>query len=71
MLEKHGIGHSGSSSCNPKGNSIIKRIHQSVGNVLQIVTQAEDLKTVHEATQIIYKTLALTMKACRCATNGT
>ena len=61
----------GSISRNPQGNSIIERIHQSVGNVLRIVTQAEDPKTVHEATQDIHKTLALTMKACRCATNGT
>ena len=67
----HGITYSGSSSCNPQGNSIIERIHQSVGNVLQILVQAEDLKTVHEATQVIQKTLALTVKACRCATNGT
>ena len=48
-----------------------RRIHQSVGNVLRIVVQVEDPKTIHEATQVIHKTLALTMKACRCATNGT
>ena len=35
------------------------------------MTQAEDPKTGNEATQVIHKTLALTMKACRCATNGT
>ena len=35
------------------------------------MVQAEDPKTVDKATQVIHKTLTLTMKACRCTTNGT
>ena len=35
------------------------------------MVQAENPKTVHEATKVIHKTLTLTMKACWCATNGT
>ena len=71
MLEDNGIEHTTSTSRNPQGNSIIERIHQAIGNVLRIVVVAEDPKTVHQATQVINKTLAICMKACRCASNGT
>ena len=71
MLEKNGIEHSTSTARNPQGNSIVERIHQAIGNVLRIIVATEDPKSVHQAKQVINKTLALTMKACRCATNGT
>ncbi|MEM7375831.1 MAG: hypothetical protein AAF587_44995, partial [Bacteroidota bacterium] len=71
MLKRNGITHSTSSSRNPQGNAMIERIHQSMGNVLRIAVMAENPKTIHEATQVIRKTCAITMHACRCASNGT
>ena len=71
MLEDNGVSHSTSTSRNPQGNSIIERIHQSIGNVLRIVIEAEDPKTTSQAKRVIDKTLAICMRACRCASNGT
>ena len=65
MLQRHGIDHDTSSPRNPQGNSINERIHQSIENVLRIVVAAENPRSVHEGQQVIKKTLAIAMHACR------
>ena len=67
MCTNNGIAHSTSSSRNPQGNSLIERIHVTIGQVLRTVVAAKDPKTVHEADKVIEETLATAMHACRCA----
>jgi transposase InsO family protein len=67
MCESNGIKHSTSTSRNPQGNSLIERIHQTIGQVLRTVVAAKDPKSVHEAQAVIEETLATAMHACRCA----
>ena len=60
-----------STSQNPQGNLIFECIHQAIGNVLRIIVVTKDPKSIHQAKQVINKkTLALTMKACCCATTN-
>ena len=65
MCNKNGIKHSTSTSRNPQGNSLIERIHQTIGQVLRTVTAAKDPKTVSQAELVIEETLATAMHACR------
>jgi transposase InsO family protein len=67
MCERNGVKHDTSTSCNPQGNALIERIHQTIGQVLRTVVVAKDPKTIHEATAVINETLATAMHACRCA----
>ena len=67
MCEAHGIKHSTSTSRNPQGNSLIERIHETIGQVLRTVVVAKDPKLVHEANAVIEEVLATAMHACRCA----
>ena len=69
MLANHGIVHSTSSSRNPQGNSIIERIHQSIGQVLQTVVVSRNPKSAAEGQAVIRETLATAMHACRCASS--
>ena len=65
MCNKNRIKHSTSTSRNPQGNSLIKRIHQTIGQVLRTVTAAKDPKTVSQAELVIEETLATAVHACR------
>ena len=67
MCEKNGITHSTSTSRNPQGNSLIERIHQTIGQVLRTIVVARNPKSVHEGQAVIDETLATAMHACRCA----
>ena len=71
MLRKNDIKHRTSTSRNARGNAMIERIHQAIGNVLRITVQVEDPKTAYEAECVVEKVLATAMHACRCAANGT
>ena len=61
------MAHSTSTSRNPQGNSLIERIHQSIGQVLRTVVTSKDPKSVHQGNEVIRETLATAMHACRCA----
>ena len=58
MCNKNGIKHSTSTSRNPQGNSLIERIHQTIGQVLRTGTAAKDPKTVSQSELVIEETLA-------------
>ena len=64
MCNKNRIKHSTSTSINPQGNSLIERIHQTIGQVLRTVTAAKDPKTVSQAELVIEETLATAMHDC-------
>ena len=53
MCNKNGIKHYTSTSRNLQGNSLIKRIHQIIGQVLRTITAAKDPKTVSQAELVI------------------
>ena len=67
MCKANGIEHSTSTSRNPQGNSLIERIHQTIGQVLRTVLVAKNPKSVAEGNQVVEETLATAMHACRCA----
>ena len=67
MCERNGVKHHTSTSRNPQGNSLIERIHQTIGQVLRTVAAARNPKSIHEANAVINETLATAMHACRCA----
>jgi transposase InsO family protein len=66
MCALAGCTHSTSTSRNPQGNSLIERIHQTIGQVLRTVVAAKDPKSVVEGEAVIEATLATAMHACRC-----
>jgi transposase InsO family protein len=67
MCNRNGITHKTSTSRNPQGNSLIESIHKTIAQVLRVVTAAKNPKSIHEGQQVIHKTLATAMHACRCA----
>jgi hypothetical protein len=67
MCKRNGITHSTSTSRNPQGNSLIKSIHKTIAQVLQVVTAAKNPNSIHEGEQVIHETLDTTMHACHCA----
>lgn len=67
MCDENGCRHVTSTSRNPQGNSLIERIHQTIGQVLRTVVAAKDPKSVAEGEQVVEETLATAMHACRCA----
>ena len=67
MCKANGIEHSTSTSRNPQVNSLIERIHQTIGQVLRAVPVAKDPKSVSEGNQVVEETLATAMHACPCA----
>lgn len=48
---------------NPQCNSMIKRTHQAIGQVLRAVCRTRDPKSVHEGQAVIAETLATAMHA--------
>ena len=64
MCNKNGIKHSTSTSRNPRGNSLIKKIHQTIGQVLITLTSAKDPKTMSQEELGIEEILATAMHAC-------
>ena len=54
-------------SRNPQGNSLIERIHQTIGQVLRTIVHTRNPKSTHEGRAVIEETLSTAMHACRCA----
>ena len=54
---------------NPQGNSIIKVVHKSVGQVLCTLVHIHRPQTVHQAKSTGDTTLAMAMHATRCASH--
>ncbi|MEM7283455.1 MAG: hypothetical protein AAF438_17700, partial [Pseudomonadota bacterium] len=70
MLTMNGICHSYSTARNARGNAMIERTHQSIGQVLRTVVATKSPKSAHEGNMVIKECLATAMHACRCATQG-
>ena len=71
MCEKNGVVHRPTTSHNPQGNSLIERIHQTIGQVLRVVVKSKNPHLVEEGQRAIDETLATAMHACRCAMSST
>ncbi|KAG7345620.1 integrase core domain containing protein [Nitzschia inconspicua] len=70
-LEKNlGIKVRSSTARNPQGNSIVERIHQSVGLILRVITPEENPRSFEDGKRVIRRCLATAMHACRCASSG-
>ena len=67
MCEDNGVTHRSTTSRNPQGNSLIERIHQTIGQVLRSIVHSRNPRSVHEGKAVIEETLATAMHACRCA----
>ncbi|KAG7343121.1 integrase core domain containing protein [Nitzschia inconspicua] len=62
-----GVKVRSSTSRNPQGNSIIERVHQSIGLVLRVVAPQQNPQSVEDGQRVIGQ--CLSMYACCCATN--
>ncbi|KAG7369761.1 reverse transcriptase RNA-dependent DNA polymerase [Nitzschia inconspicua] len=65
-----GVKVRSSTSRNPQGNSIIERVHQSIGLVLRVVAPQQNPQSVEDGKRVIRRCLSTAMHACRCATSG-
>ncbi|KAG7345677.1 integrase core domain containing protein [Nitzschia inconspicua] len=64
-LEKNlGIKVRSSTARNPQGNSIVERIHQSVGLILRVITPEENPRSFEDGKRVIRRCLATAMHAC-------
>ena len=69
LLACAGIKLSPATSCNPQGNSVIKVVHKSVGQVIQTLVHLHKPQSVAQADQLSKDTLAMAMHATRCASH--
>jgi len=70
LLQKAGIKSVPATARNPQGNSIIERIHQSVGQVLRTLIDLRQPKSIHDARNLVDEALATAMHATRCASSS-
>ena len=70
MCNRHGVTHRPTTSRNPQANSIIERVHQTIGQVLRTVVKTKNPRSVEEGKRVIDETLATAMHACRAATSS-
>jgi len=70
VLRQNGISSRPTTARNPQGNSIIERIHQSVGQVIRALVKIRDPQGAAEAYALVDEALATTMHATRCASSG-
>ncbi|KAG7360644.1 hypothetical protein IV203_035743 [Nitzschia inconspicua] len=71
VMERNlGIKVRSSTARNPQGNSIVERIHQSVGLILRVITPEENPRSFEDGKRVIRRCLATAMHACRCASSG-
>ena len=71
MCNRLGIEHNNSTSRNPRGNAMVERCHQAVGQVLRLVVASKNPKSTHEGEAVMQECYATVMHACRCATQST
>ncbi|KAG7345365.1 integrase core domain containing protein [Nitzschia inconspicua] len=70
-LEKNlGIKVRSFTARNPQGNSIVERIHQSVGLILRVITPEENPRSFEDGKRVIRRCLATAMHARPCASSG-
>ena len=69
LLECTGIKSSPATSHNPQGNSVIKAVHKSVGQVLQTLVHLRNPQSVAQADQLSKDALAMAMHVTRCASH--
>ena len=69
LLHRAGIKSVPTIARNPQGNSIIKAVHKSVGQVLRTLVHVHNPQTVHQAKAVCDTALATSMHATRCASH--
>ena len=69
LLRRAGIKSVPTTAHNPQGNSIIKAVHKSVGQVLRTLVHVHNPQTVHQAKAVCDTALATSMHATRCASH--
>lgn len=69
MLTKNGIVHRPSTARNPRGNAIIERSHQAIGQVLRTIMSTRNPQSLEEGKAVVAETLATAMHACRCSSS--
>ena len=55
---------------NPQSNVICERMHQTIGDILQVVLHTIPPQNMDDANQVMDNTLATAMHATRCAVSG-
>eukprot|EP00977_Amphora_coffeiformis_P009356 scaffold2144_cov98-Amphora_coffeaeformis.AAC.1 len=70
LMTKSGIESRTTTARNPQGNSIIERIHLTVGQVIRTLQALHEPKTVSEAQRLIDRAMATAMHATRCASSS-
>ena len=66
LLHCAGIKSVPTTAHNPQGNSIIKAVHKSVGQVLQTLVHVQNPQMVHQAKVVCDTALATSMHATHC-----
>ena len=56
---------------NPQTNTICKRMHQTVGDILRVALHTNPPTNMNDANQCIDNALGCCMHALRCSVNGT
>ena len=69
LLRRAGIKSVPTMAHNPQGNSVIKAVHKSVGQVLRTLVHVHNPQTVHQAKAVGDTALATAMHATRCASH--
>ena len=69
LLRRAGIKSVLTTACNPHGNSIIKAVHKSVGQVLRTLVRLHNPQTFHQAKAVCDTALATSMHATCCASH--
>ena len=71
MLITNGILPVPTTSKNPQANSIVERMHKTVGDVLRTHLRDVEIENEHQATAIIDSALASAQCAMRATANST
>ena len=70
LLAQMGIKDVCTAVRNPQSNAICKRMHQTVGDILQVVLHTNPPQNENDANQVIDNVLATAMHATRCVVTG-
>jgi transposase InsO family protein len=70
MLEKWKIARPQSSTRTPTANSVIESTHRAMGQILRTLFDSSRPRTMVEMDALVEEAIAITMRACRCASHS-
>ena len=70
LLYQFGIKNVPTNKRTPTANSICERMHQTVGDILRVVSHTNPPQNMNDAQQVMDNVLATCMHATRCAVNA-